>query len=73
MSDNLTPFVARIFVIGAHRIVETDESTAALSSEQMRTLFRATYPEVANATVRERTDAEGHRVVEYLPQPGHKG
>ncbi len=73
MSDNPTPFVPRIFVIGAHRIVETDESTAALSSEQMRTLFRATYPEVANATIRERTDAEGHRVVEYLPQPGRKG
>ena len=73
MSDNPTPFVPRIFVIGAHRIVETDESTTALSSEQMRTLFRSTYPEVANATLRERTDANGNRVIEYLPIVGHKG
>ncbi len=72
MSDNPTPFVPRIFVIGAHRIVE-DESTAAVSNDAMRVLFRSTYPEVANATIRERTDAEGHRVVEFLPQPGRKG
>lgn len=70
MSDQ--PFVPRIFVIGANRIVE-DESTASLGNEQIRTMLRATYPEVAHATFRERTDANGNHVVEFLPVAGHKG
>jgi hypothetical protein len=72
MSDNPNTFIPRTFVIGANRIVE-DESTTALSAEQMRTLLRSNYPEVANATIRERTDDNGNRVVEFLPQPGRKG
>ncbi len=72
MSDIPAPFVPRIFVIGANRIVE-DESTTALSNDAMRALFRATYPEVANAPIREPTDSDGHRIIEFLPQPGRKG
>jgi hypothetical protein len=73
MTDNLTStFYPRIFVIGTNRIVE-DESTVALDNEQMRNLLRANYPEVANATIRERTDASGSHVVEFLPLPGRKG
>jgi PRTRC genetic system protein C len=62
-----------VFKIGANRVVE-DEPTARLTNEQVRELLKATYPEVANATIRERTDAEaGLQIVEFLPQPGRKG
>ena len=65
--------LTRVFKIGASRVVE-DEATAQLSTEQVRELLKATYPEVANATIRERTDAEaGLHIVEFLPQPGRKG
>jgi hypothetical protein len=62
---------ARVFKIGATRIVE-DESMTSLDNEAVRNLLKATYPEVANATLRER-DENGLRVVEFLPQPGRKG
>lgn len=69
MSDqNSTP---RIFKTGTARIVE-DDSMSRLSNEEVRGILRATYPEVANATIRE-TTADGQRIVEFLPQPGRKG
>ena len=43
-----------------------------ITNEDVRNLLKATYPEVANATLRE-TTAEGQRLVEFLPQPGRKG
>ena len=43
-----------------------------LSNEEVRSILKATYPEVANATIRE-TTADGQRIVEFLPQPGRKG
>jgi hypothetical protein len=62
----------RIFKTGAVRIVE-DESMRGLSNEEVRTVLKATYPEIANATIREVTTDEGQTVVEFLPQPGRKG
>ncbi len=70
MSDqnSTTP---RIFKTGTVRIVE-DQSMHGLSNEDVRNILKVTYPEVANATIRE-TTAEGQRIVEFLPQPGRKG
>lgn len=69
MSDqNSTP---RIFKTGTVRIVE-DESMQNLTNEEVRNVLKATYPEVANATIRERT-SDGQKIVEFLPQPGRKG
>ena len=62
----------RIFKTGAVRIVE-DESMRGLSHEEVRAVLKATYPEIANATLREVTTDDGQTVVEFLPQPGRKG
>jgi hypothetical protein len=62
----------RIFKTGAVRIVE-DESMRGLDNEAIRSLLKATYPEIANATIREVTTDDGQKVVEFLPQPGRKG
>ena len=66
------PTQARIFKTGAVRIVE-DESMHGLTNEEIRNLLKSTYPEIANATIREVTTTEGQTVVEFLPQPGRKG
>ena len=71
MSDP-NPTQTRIFKTGTVRIVE-DESTRGLNNEEVRSLLKTTYPEIANATIREVTTAEGQTVVEFLPQPGRKG
>ena len=71
MSD-LNPTQARIFKTGAVRIIE-DESMHGLSNEEVRSILKTTYPEIANATIREVTTTEGQTVVEFLPQPGRKG
>lgn len=73
MTDqNVTPTQpARVFKIGATRIVE-DASMSALDNNAIRDLLKTSYPEIANATIRER-DENGLRVVEFLPQPGRKG
>ncbi len=71
MTDqNQTP-ASRVFKIGATRIVE-DPSMSTLTNEQARDLLKTSYPEIANATLREREE-NGLRVVEFLPQPGRKG
>ncbi len=44
-----------------------------INNEEVRGILKATYPEIANATIREVTTAEGQTVVEFLPQPGRKG
>lgn len=61
----------RVFVVGPNKIVEND-STVGMTNEQVRDFLRGMYPEVANATIRER-DENGTQVVEFLPQPGRKG
>ena len=71
MSDP-NPTQTRIFKTGAVRIVE-DESMRGLNNEEVRNLLKTTYPEIANATIREVTTTEGQTVVEFLPQPGRKG
>mgnify|MGYP006285266625 CR=1 FL=1 len=62
----------RIFKIGSTRIVE-DESTAALTNEQVRDLLKRRYPEIANATVRETTLEDGTTLVSFNAVPGRKG
>ena len=62
---------SRVFKIGATRIVE-DASMSSLDNNAIRDLLKTSYPEIANATIRER-DENGLRVVEFLPQPGRKG
>ena len=63
--------MSRVFKIGATRIVE-DPSMSDLTNVQARDLLKTSYPEIANATLREREE-NGLRVVEFLPQPGRKG
>jgi len=65
--------MTRIFKIGSTKIVE-DESMQGRSIEEMREILRLTFPEVAQATVREKVDAEnGITWIEWLPKPGRKG
>lgn len=71
MSDQNTS-TPRIFKTGAVRIVE-DDSMRGLSNEEVRAVLKTSYPEVANATIRETTTEDGQTVVEFLPQPGRKG
>lgn len=71
MNDQNQNLSTRVFKIGATRIVET-ESMSGLTNEQIKELLKISYPEVANATLREREE-NGLRVVEFLPQPGRKG
>jgi PRTRC genetic system protein C len=71
MTDQNLTQMPRVFKIGVTRVVE-DPSMSGLSNEQVRDLLKTTYPEIANATLRER-DENGLRVVEFLPQPGRKG
>ena len=70
--ENATPQPTQvIFKVGANRIV-ADETTARLTHEQVRTFLKATYPEVVNATIRDRVEGDT-RFLEFLPQPGRKG
>ncbi|HRL13917.1 MAG TPA: hypothetical protein PKX07_18695 [Aggregatilineales bacterium] len=62
----------RIFKIGAVRIVE-DESMRGQTPDAIRAILKASYPEVAHATMRETTLEDGTVFIEYLPQPGRKG
>ena len=63
---------SRIFKIGATTI-EADESLSALDNEQVREVLKRTYPEVAHATIRERTLEDGTRVLDFIPVAGRKG
>ena len=71
MSDLNTP-KSRIFKTGTVRIVE-DDSMRGLSHEEVRQVLKATYPEVAHATIRESQLEDGSLLIEFLPQPGSKG
>lgn len=62
----------RIFKTGSTIITE-DESTAGLSPEEVRDILRYRFPEVAHATIRERTGDDGTLILEFLPKPGRKG
>jgi hypothetical protein len=71
MTDQNPSQPTRVFRIGATRIVE-DASMSSMDNTAIRDLLVTRYPEIANATIRER-DEGGLRVVEFLPQPGRKG
>ena len=71
MTDQNPTQPTRVFKIGATCVVE-DPSMSGLSNEQVAQLLKTSYPEITNATLRER-DENGLRVVEFLPQPGRKG
>jgi hypothetical protein len=71
MTDQNPTKSTRVFKIGTTRIVE-DASMHGATNEEVRSLLKTSYPEIANATIRER-DENGLRVVEFLPQPGRKG
>ena len=62
----------RIFKIGSTKIV-ADESMRDLDNEGVRDLLKRTYPEVANATIRESELEDGTVLVEWLAKPGSKG
>jgi hypothetical protein len=63
---------SRIFKIGATTIVE-DDSLAGKTLDEVKDILKRSYPEVAHATVRERTLDDGTQVVEWLAQAGRKG
>ncbi|GIK27946.1 MAG: hypothetical protein IT298_01805 [Chloroflexi bacterium] len=71
MTDQNQNPSSRVFKIGATRIVE-DPSMSSLDNNAVRDVLKTSYPEIANATIREREE-NGLRVVEFLPQPGRKG
>ncbi|MBZ0304045.1 MAG: hypothetical protein K8J31_30175 [Anaerolineae bacterium] len=62
----------RIFKIGATTIVE-DDSLTGKTLDEVKDILKRSYPEVAHATVRERTLDDGTQVVEWLAQAGRKG
>jgi hypothetical protein len=62
----------RIFKTGSTIISEAPEMRE-LSAESIRNLLKHTYPEVANATIRETPQTDGTLLVEFLPVPGRKG
>ena len=70
MTENTIP--NRIFKIGATTI-QADASFAGLSNEQVRAVLQRSYPEVAHATIRERTLADGTPVLDFIPVAGRKG
>jgi hypothetical protein len=61
----------RVFKIGSQTIYE-NEVTYGLSNEDVRGVLKASFPEIANATIGTRSD-NGVSIVEFLPQPGRKG
>jgi hypothetical protein len=72
MTDQNPTQPARVFKIGATRIVE-DASMHGATNEEVRTLLKTSYPEIANATMRETTLQDGTRCIEWIPIPGKKG
>ena len=62
----------RIFKTGSSLIAESPEMRP-LSNEEIRALLKHSYPEVANAIIRETPQTDGSLLVEFLAQPGRKG
>lgn len=52
--------------------IAADESMAGKSVEEVQAILANQYPEVKNATIRQRTEGDD-TVVEFIPQPGRKG
>ena len=62
----------RIFKTGSSLISESPEMRP-LSNEDIRALLKHSYPEVANAIIRETAQTDDSILVEFLAQPGRKG
>jgi hypothetical protein len=62
----------RIFKTGSTLITEAPEMRD-LSNDEIKNLLKHSYPEVANATIRETPQADGTLLIEYLPLVGRKG
>jgi hypothetical protein len=62
----------RVFKTGSNLIAEAPEMRS-LSNEEIRALLKHSYPEVANAIIRETPQTDGSLLVEFLAQPGRKG
>ena len=62
----------RIFKTGSTIISEAPEMRE-LSNDAVKNLLKHSYPEVANATIRETQQNDGTLLVEFLPVPGRKG
>ena len=72
MTDNTQP-TNRVFKIGSVRIVE-DDSLRGKSPSEVQQFLAPLYPQIENATVRERTDeASGVTEITYHAAPGCKG
>ena len=73
MTDHAATPQTRVFVIGGVRIVE-DASMAGKSTPKIQKMLTPLYPQIENATVRERTDeTSGMIVTEWIAKPGRKG
>jgi len=68
-TQNTSP--TRVFKIGSVRIVE-DPSMVGKTPKEIQKLLAPLYPQVENATVRERTEGDIH-ITEFIQQPGRKG
>ena len=71
MATSSNTSLTRLFKTGTTVITESVDMRG-LSVEQVKQLLKASYPEVAHATVRERVDGDT-LIVEFLPQAGRKG
>lgn len=70
-SENQTR--TRVFVIGGVRLME-EASMAGKTNADIQQMLKPLYPQVENATLRERLDeASGLTIVEFIPRPGRKG
>ena len=72
MTEQTPNTLPRIFKIGTTTI-QADESLAHLDNEQVRTILKRTYPEVAHATIRETTLEDGTLAIHFIPRAGRKG
>lgn len=73
MTDNTATPQTRVFVIGGVRIVE-DASMAGKSTTEIQKMLTPLYPQIENATVRERTDeATGLNYIDFIIRAGRKG
>jgi len=63
--------ITRVFKIGSVRIVE-DESMRGKDVKTIQKLLAPLYPQVENATVRERTEGDT-QVIDFIQQAGRKG
>lgn len=61
----------RYFQIGTVKIAET-ESMREKSVEDIRNILLTNYPEIKNATVRQKTEGD-NTVVEFVSKAGRKG